>query len=85
VPSTHSHAGKHRRRAFLDVRYATRYGTGWSSRYEGLGRLYGEGDPRGVNREHAEKLRGILARLDAAGTVADINCRGSGFMPSKGS
>ena len=51
-----------------------------SFRHKGLERLYEHDDPRGVMTEHAEKLRDILVRLDAAGTVADMTCRASGCI-----
>ncbi len=38
-----------------------------SIRNKGLKRLHEDDDPRGVPGEHVEKLRDILARLDAAG------------------
>ena len=41
-----------------------------SIRHKGLKRLYEDDDPRGVMAEHVEKLRDILARLDAA-RIAD--------------
>jgi plasmid maintenance system killer protein len=44
-----------------------------SIRHKGLKRLYDDDDPRGVMIEHTQKLRDIIARLDAAGTVADMN------------
>ncbi|MBZ5510086.1 MAG: type II toxin-antitoxin system RelE/ParE family toxin [Acidobacteriia bacterium] len=55
-----------------------------SIRHKGLKRLYEEGDPRGVVAEHAAKLRDILARLDAAGTVADMDLPGFRLHPLKG-
>jgi proteic killer suppression protein len=55
-----------------------------SIRHKGLQRLYEEDDPRGVNREHAEKLRDILARLDAAGAVTDMDLPGFRLHPLKG-
>jgi toxin HigB-1 len=42
-------------------------------RHKGLKRLFEEDDPRGVNPEHAEALRDILATLHAATTVAHMN------------
>jgi hypothetical protein len=54
-----------------------------SIRHKGLRRLYQDDDPRGVLAEHAEKLRDILARLDAARKVEDMDRRDSGFMRSK--
>ena len=47
-----------------------------SIRHKGLKRLYGDDDPRGVITEHASKLRDILARLDAARVVADMDVPG---------
>jgi toxin HigB-1 len=55
-----------------------------SIRHRGLKRLYEEDDPRGVNQEHVVKLRDILARLDAARTVNDMNVPGFGLHPLKG-
>jgi toxin HigB-1 len=52
--------------------------------HKGLRRLYEDDDPRGVIREHAVKLRDILARLDAAGTVADMDLPGLRLHPLKG-
>jgi proteic killer suppression protein len=37
-----------------------------------------------VIREHLEKLRDILARLDAAGTVADMDVPGFRLHPLRG-
>jgi len=37
-----------------------------------------------VIREHTEKLRDILARLDAAGAVADMDLPGFRLHPLKG-
>lgn len=55
-----------------------------SIRHKGLRRLYEDDDPRGVTVEHAEKLRDILARLDAAGTVADMDLPGFRLHALKG-
>jgi toxin HigB-1 len=55
-----------------------------SIRHKGLKRLYEDDDPRGVTREHAEKLRDILARLDAAVGVRDMNLPGFRLHPLKG-
>ena len=54
-----------------------------SIRHKGLKRLYEDDDPRGVMREHAVKLRDILARLDAAGTIADMDVPGFSLHPLK--
>jgi proteic killer suppression protein len=55
-----------------------------SIRHKGLKRLYEDDDPSGVISEHAEKLRDILVRLDAAGTVADMDLPGFRLHPLKG-
>ncbi len=55
-----------------------------SIRHKGLKRLYEFDDPRGVVAEHVAKLRDILARLDAAGTVADMDLPGFRLHPLKG-
>jgi proteic killer suppression protein len=53
-------------------------------RHKGLRRLYEEDDPRGVISEQAEKLRDILARLDAASSAADMDLPGFRLHPLKG-
>ena len=55
-----------------------------SIRHKGLKRLHEDDDPRGVKAEHAEKLRDILVRLDAAGVVADMDMPGFKLPPLKG-
>jgi len=55
-----------------------------SIRHKGLKRLYEDDDPRGVLREHTVKLRDILARLDAATAVADMDLPGFRLHPLKG-
>jgi toxin HigB-1 len=52
-----------------------------SIRHKGLKRLYKEDDARGVIAEHAEKLRDILARLDAAESVRDMDLPGFKLHP----
>lgn len=47
-----------------------------SFRHKGLKRFYEDDDSRGVHAEHLPKLRNILARLDAAVTVDDMNLPG---------
>ena len=54
-----------------------------SIRHKGLKRLHEEDDRRGVFAEHAGKLRDILARLDAARIVADMDMPGFGLHPLK--
>jgi proteic killer suppression protein len=55
-----------------------------SFRHKGLKRLYEDGDPRSVSAEHLPKLRNILARLDAASSVEDMNLPGFGLHALKG-
>jgi len=55
-----------------------------SFRHKGLKRLYEDDDPRGVTAEHLTKLRNILARPDAAGSVEDMNLPGFKLHPLKG-
>ena len=53
-------------------------------RHKGLKRLYEDDDTRGVISVHAQKLRDILARLDAATAVADVDLPGLRLHPLKG-
>jgi len=55
-----------------------------SVRHKGLNRRYEDDDPRGVISQHAQKLRDILARLDAAGGVAGMEVPGFRLHPLKG-
>ncbi len=55
-----------------------------SIRHRGLKRLYEDDDPSGLNAEHVSKLRDILARLDAARAVADMDLPGFRLHPLKG-
>lgn len=55
-----------------------------SIRHKGLKRLYEDDDPRGVTWEHEQKLRDILARLDAAAAVTDMDLPGFRLHPLKG-
>ena len=70
----------------IDMRYVTHYSTERirSIRHKGLKRLYEHDDSRGVIREYAEKLCDILVRLDAAGTIADMDVPGFRLHPLKG-
>jgi len=56
----------------------------WSFRHKGLKRLYEHADPRGVVAERVVKLRDILARLDAARAVSDMEVPGFRLHPLKG-
>jgi proteic killer suppression protein len=55
-----------------------------SIRHRGLRRLYENNNPRGVLGEHVEKLRDILARLDAASAVVDMDLPGFHLHPLRG-
>lgn len=68
------------------MRYVTHYSKEMirSTRHKGLKRPYEDDDPHGVMREQAEKLRDILARLDAAGTIGNIDMPGFRLHPLKG-
>ena len=53
-------------------------------RHRGLRRLYEGGDVRGLNAEHAPRLRLILAALDAAEAPRDMDIAGWRLHPLKG-
>lgn len=55
-----------------------------SFRHKGLKRLHFEDDSRGVIAEHVEKLRDILARLDAADAATDMDLPGFRLHALKG-
>jgi len=55
-----------------------------SIHHKGLKRLYEDDDQRGIIAEHAVKLRDILARLDAAQVIADMDIAGFRLHPLKG-
>ncbi len=55
-----------------------------SIRHKGLKRPHEDDDPRGVMAEHVQKLRDILARLDASRTVTDMDVPGFRLHPLKG-
>ena len=47
-------------------------------------RLYEQGDRSRIRPDHVAKVRRILARLDAAATVADVDAPGFRLHPLKG-
>ncbi len=55
-----------------------------SFRHKGLRRLYEDDDTRFVMAEHVAKLRNILVRLDAAGSVEDMDLPGFNLHALKG-
>ena len=54
-----------------------------SIRHKELKRLFEQDDSSGVNPEHVDKLRDILATLHAAPTVAHMDLPVSGCIRSK--
>jgi proteic killer suppression protein len=55
-----------------------------SLRHKGLRQLFTDDDRRGVRADHVDKLGRILARLQAARTVADMDLPGYRLHPLKG-
>ena len=55
-----------------------------SIRHKGLRRLYEKDDARGLNSEHIQKLRDVLARLDAATNSKDMDLPGFALHQLKG-
>jgi len=55
-----------------------------SFRHKGLKRFYQEDDHRGADHQHVEKLRDILARLDAATSAGDMGFPGFRLHPLQG-
>ena len=53
-------------------------------RHKGLRLLYEQGDRRKVSAEQADKIERILARLDQAGEVADMDLPGFRLHPLEG-
>ncbi len=55
-----------------------------SFRHRGLRRLYEDDDPNRVSAQHAQRIRVILAALDAAQTVEDMNIHTFRLHPLRG-
>jgi len=55
-----------------------------SFRHKGLKKLYDTGSQQGIKPEHANRLRMILARLDASQSPRDMNLPGLNLHPLKG-
>ncbi len=55
-----------------------------SFQHKGLRRLYETGDSRGIRPDHADKVNRILARLDVARTILDMDLPGYRLHPLKG-
>jgi len=52
-------------------------------RHRGLKRLYEEDDRRGINAEHVEKVRRILAQLKSSSRPEDMDLPGYKLHPLK--
>jgi proteic killer suppression protein len=55
-----------------------------SFRHKGLKQLFEDDDAKGVNAEHMRKIKQILALLDAAEKVADLDYATFRLHPLKG-
>jgi proteic killer suppression protein len=55
-----------------------------SFRHKGLKQLFEDDNPKGVNAEHVRKIKQIMALLDAAETVADLDYAAFRLHPLKG-
>jgi len=53
-------------------------------RHRGLKRLFEDDDRRGLNAQHVEKIRRVLARLDGASEPGQMNLPGWRLHPLKG-
>ncbi len=53
-------------------------------RHKGLRHLFEDDNPRGVSPDQLKKIRQILALLDAANTIEDLNFPTFGLHPLKG-
>ncbi|MFZ0821704.1 MAG: type II toxin-antitoxin system RelE/ParE family toxin [Candidatus Acidiferrales bacterium] len=53
-------------------------------RHKGLERLFASGDARGVNPQHAKRLRRLLAALSAATNPQNMNIAGFQLHPLSG-
>jgi toxin HigB-1 len=53
-------------------------------RHKGLERLFASGDARGVNAQHAKRLRRLLASLSTASSPLNMNIAGFQLHPLAG-
>jgi proteic killer suppression protein len=53
-------------------------------KHRGLKRLFEAGDPRGLNPNLVPKIRRILARMNAATAILDLDAPGHRLHPLKG-
>lgn len=56
-----------------------------SFRHKGLGRFFESGSVAGIQPHHAKRLRMLLAALDTAQSIEDMNVPGFRLHPLKGS
>ena len=56
-----------------------------NNRHKGLAALYHDDETRGVHQAHVKRLRQILALLDSATAVADMNAPGLRLHTLRGS
>ncbi len=56
-----------------------------SFRHKGLAKFFVKGVRKGINPDHAGRLRILIGRLDAAKYVEDMDFPGSDLHPLKGS
>lgn len=52
--------------------------------HKGLGKFFYDGDKKGIQPQHAQRLADILDRLDAAKVITDMNYPGSNLHQLKG-
>ena len=55
-----------------------------SIRHKGLGRFYESGSLAGIQAQHARRLRMLLAALETAGLIEDMDIPGFRLYPLKG-
>ena len=56
-----------------------------SFRHKGLGKFFESGSAAGIQPHHAKRLRMLLAALDTAQSIDDMNVPGFRLHPLKGS
>ena len=68
----------------IEPRYVTGYTVIVGFKHRGLERYFESGDTRGLNPNHAAKVRRILARLQAATSMRDLDAPGFRLHPLRG-
>lgn len=86
TPVASSVRSSSRARIVLDARSDPRHTADMirSSRHKGLKRLYERDDARGISPDLVAKVRTVLAHLDAAEAIEDMNLPGFRLHPLKG-